>query len=286
MAADVEAEDLASPSARRPPGSSASFTPPALPRPPVSTCALTTTGPPSSSAARARLLRRRREPPVGDRNAEALEELLALVLVEDPSAARHTSAAASLAVDGCDRRRRAAEALRRGAGARRRLVRRARGRGLRPARPERRRQVDDRPRARDADARRTKARASVAGHDVAREQNAVRRAIGYVPQDSGVDQFGDRPREPDAAGARPGDGRPRRCAQRVDELLELVGIADAADRIVKGYSGGMRRRLDIALGLVHRPRVLFLDEPTTGLDPEARVAMWEEVGAARRGRSR
>jgi ABC-2 type transport system ATP-binding protein len=65
--------------------------------------------------------------------------------------------------------------------------------------------------------------------------------------------------------------------KRVDELLELVGIADAADRIVKNYSGGMRRRLDIALGLVHRPRVVFLDEPTTGLDPEARVAMWEEV---------
>jgi ABC-2 type transport system ATP-binding protein len=64
---------------------------------------------------------------------------------------------------------------------------------------------------------------------------------------------------------------------RVDQLLELVGIADAADRIVKTYSGGMRRRLDIALGLVHRPRVLFLDEPTTGLDPEARVAMWAEV---------
>ena len=64
---------------------------------------------------------------------------------------------------------------------------------------------------------------------------------------------------------------------RVDELLELVGIADAADRVVKSYSGGMKRRLDVALGLVHRPRVLFLDEPTTGLDPEARVAMWEEV---------
>jgi ABC-2 type transport system ATP-binding protein len=60
-------------------------------------------------------------------------------------------------------------------------------------------------------------------------------------------------------------------------LLELVGISEAADRIVKTYSGGMRRRLDIALGLVHRPRVLFLDEPTTGLDPEARVVMWEEV---------
>ena len=69
----------------------------------------------------------------------------------------------------------------------------------------------------------------------------------------------------------------RDLRSRVDELLELVGIADAADRIVKTYSGGMRRRLDIALGLVHRPRVLFLDEPTTGLDPEARVAMWSEV---------
>src|SRR6266567_2885250 len=66
---------------------------------------------------------------------------------------------------------------------------------------------------------------------------------------------------------------------RVDEVLELVGIADAADRVVRGYSGGMRRRLDIALGLVHRPSVLFLDEPTTGLDPEARAAMWEELDA-------
>jgi ABC-2 type transport system ATP-binding protein len=69
----------------------------------------------------------------------------------------------------------------------------------------------------------------------------------------------------------------RDLRDRSTELLELVGIADAADRIVKTYSGGMRRRLDIALGLVHRPRVLFLDEPTTGLDPEARVAMWSEV---------
>src|SRR5947199_10166877 len=70
----------------------------------------------------------------------------------------------------------------------------------------------------------------------------------------------------------------RELRARVDELLALVGLADAADRVVRGYSGGMRRRLDIALGLVHWPRVLFLDEPTTGLDPEARVALWEEVG--------
>jgi ABC-2 type transport system ATP-binding protein len=64
---------------------------------------------------------------------------------------------------------------------------------------------------------------------------------------------------------------------REQELLDRVGLSEAADRKVKGYSGGMKRRLDIALGLVHRPSVLFLDEPTTGLDPEARVAMWEEV---------
>ena len=70
----------------------------------------------------------------------------------------------------------------------------------------------------------------------------------------------------------------RALRQRTDELLELVGITDAADRVVRTYSGGMRRRLDIALGLVHRPSVLFLDEPTTGLDPEARAALWEEVG--------
>jgi ABC-2 type transport system ATP-binding protein len=65
--------------------------------------------------------------------------------------------------------------------------------------------------------------------------------------------------------------------QRVDELLETLGLTEAADRIVRGYSGGMKRRLDVGLGLVHRPRVLYLDEPTTGLDPEARAAMWEEL---------
>jgi ABC-2 type transport system ATP-binding protein len=119
--------------------------------------------------------------------------------------------------------------------------------------------------------------ATVAGHDVVRESNAVRRVIGYVPQESGVDRRATGRENLLLQGQVHGmSGRALR--ERVDELLGVVGITDAADRIVEGYSGGMRRRLDVALGLVHRPRVLFLDEPTTGLDPEARVAMWEEVG--------
>jgi ABC-2 type transport system ATP-binding protein len=127
-------------------------------------------------------------------------------------------------------------------------------------------------------------RASVAGHDVRSEPNAVRRAIGYVPQDSGVDQFGTG-RENLMLQGRVQGMSGRDLSARASELLELVGIADAADRIVKNYSGGMRRRLDIALGLMHRPRVLFLDEPTTGLDPEARVAMWDEVSRLARAES-
>jgi ABC-2 type transport system ATP-binding protein len=126
--------------------------------------------------------------------------------------------------------------------------------------------------------------AQVAGHDVRTQQAHVRRAIGYVPQDSGVDQFGTG-RENLMLQGRVQGMSGRALRERADELLELVGIADAADRIVKNYSGGMRRRLDIALGLVHRPRVLFLDEPTTGLDPEARVAMWDEVSRLARAES-
>jgi ABC-2 type transport system ATP-binding protein len=126
--------------------------------------------------------------------------------------------------------------------------------------------------------------AAVVGHDVRRGQNDVRRVIGYVPQDSGVDQFGTG-RENLMLQGRVQGMAGRDLRTRVEQLLELVGIADAADRIVKGYSGGMRRRLDIALGLVHRPRVLFLDEPTTGLDPEARVAMWDEVSRLARAES-
>jgi ABC-2 type transport system ATP-binding protein len=119
--------------------------------------------------------------------------------------------------------------------------------------------------------------ATVAGHDVVRAPGAVRRAIGYVPQESGIDRRATG-RENLTLQGRVYGMKGTDLRRRIDELLDVVGIADAADRTVDGYSGGMRRRLDIALGLVHRPRVLFLDEPTTGLDPEARVAMWEEVG--------
>jgi ABC-2 type transport system ATP-binding protein len=117
----------------------------------------------------------------------------------------------------------------------------------------------------------------VAGHDAVGDAGAVRRLIGYVPQESGVDRRATG-RENLQLQGRVYGMRRADLRRRIDELLEIVGIADAADRTVDGYSGGMRRRLDIALGLVHRPRVLFLDEPTTGLDPEARVSMWEEVG--------
>jgi ABC-2 type transport system ATP-binding protein len=119
-------------------------------------------------------------------------------------------------------------------------------------------------------------RAEVAGHDVLRSPGAVRRSIGYVPQESGVDTYGTG-RENLTLQGRVQGLRGQALRRRVDELLELVGITEAADRVVKGYSGGMKRRLDIALGLVHSPKVLFLDEPTTGLDPEARVAMWEQL---------
>ena len=119
-------------------------------------------------------------------------------------------------------------------------------------------------------------RALVAGEDVVRHPNRVRRAIGYVAQDSGVDWEATGRENLLLQGRIHGMAGPTLHA-RVDELLGLLGLTDAADRVARGYSGGMKRRLDIALGLVHRPRVLFLDEPTTGLDPEARSLMWVEV---------
>ena len=119
-------------------------------------------------------------------------------------------------------------------------------------------------------------RASVAGHDVVGEPTGVRRAIGYVPQSSGVDREATA-RENLTLQGRVQGMRGEDLRRRVDELLDILSLQDAADRVVKTYSGGMKRRLDVGLGLVHRPKVLFLDEPTTGLDPEARVAMWAEL---------
>jgi ABC-2 type transport system ATP-binding protein len=119
-------------------------------------------------------------------------------------------------------------------------------------------------------------RAEVAGRDVVREPDEVRRSIGYVPQSSGVDRDATGRENLQLQGRIQGMSG-RELEERVNELLDLLGIADAADRVVRGYSGGMKRRLDVALGLVHRPRVLFLDEPTTGLDPEARASMWAEL---------
>ena len=118
--------------------------------------------------------------------------------------------------------------------------------------------------------------ARVAGHDVVEAPREVRRAIGVVGQGSGVDeQLTGRENvvlHGRLQGMRGGD-----LEQRAEQLLTAFGLADAADRIARGYSGGMQRRLDIAMGLVHRPAVLFLDEPTTGLDPEVRAAMWQEI---------
>jgi ABC-2 type transport system ATP-binding protein len=118
--------------------------------------------------------------------------------------------------------------------------------------------------------------ATVAGHDVLRHPDRVRRAIGVVAQSSGADPVATG-RENLRLQGRLYGVKGAALTRRVDELLERFTLTDAARRPVKGYSGGMRRRLDVALGLVHRPEVLFLDEPTTGLDPEARTAMWDEI---------
>jgi ABC-2 type transport system ATP-binding protein len=118
--------------------------------------------------------------------------------------------------------------------------------------------------------------ATVAGHDVLRDAVKVRRAIGVVAQRSGVDKelTG---RENLRLQGQVYGMRGRELEKRVDELLEKLRLDDAADRLVRTYSGGMQRRLDVGIGLVHRPEVLFLDEPTTGLDPEVRAEMWNEI---------
>ena len=118
--------------------------------------------------------------------------------------------------------------------------------------------------------------ARVAGVDVAADPDEVRRRIGVALQEAGLD-----PRQTGREllvlqarlfGLSPGD-----AATRTEELLALVELEDAADRSIKGYSGGMKRRLDLASALVHEPAVLFLDEPTTGLDPASRLTVWDEV---------
>ena len=124
----------------------------------------------------------------------------------------------------------------------------------------------------------TGGRATVAGHDVVREARAVRRSIGVALQEAALDPLMTGRElirlQATLQGIPTAEGK-----RRADDLLERVDLAAAADRRVGTYSGGMQRRLDLAAALVHEPRVLFLDEPTTGLDPVSRKTIWEEVRA-------
>src|SRR5215210_4548999 len=122
----------------------------------------------------------------------------------------------------------------------------------------------------------TEGSARVAGFDVEKEGAEVRSQIGAALQEAALDPFLTGREHMKLQTALHGLPRAERVA-RADELLGRVGLSDAADRKVGGYSGGMKRRLDLALALVHRPRILFLDEPTTGLDVQSRSALWEEV---------
>src|SRR5215210_3207506 len=120
--------------------------------------------------------------------------------------------------------------------------------------------------------------ATVAGHDVVHEASNVRRAIGVALQEAALDPLMSG-RELMALQSALHAVPRSEAKQRSDALIERVGLDYAADRRVGTYSGGMRRRLDLAMALVHEPRVLFLDEPTTGLDPASRAAIWNEVRA-------
>jgi ABC-2 type transport system ATP-binding protein len=119
--------------------------------------------------------------------------------------------------------------------------------------------------------------ACVAGLDVRARAAQVRHAIGVVAQRSGADPMATG-RENLLLSGRIQGLRAGRLTRRADELLGRFGLAAAAGRLVRTYSGGMRRRLDVAMGLINQPQVLFLDEPTAGLDPESRSAMWDEIG--------
>ena len=119
----------------------------------------------------------------------------------------------------------------------------------------------------------TSGRAVVAGYDVLKEPGKVRNVIGYVAQDISVDDKG-KGRENLMLQGRLHRMDSKLLRQRVDELLELVDLTSDANRLAETYSGGMRKRLDLIAGLVHRPKVLFLDEPTLGLDPQTRARVW------------
>ena len=122
----------------------------------------------------------------------------------------------------------------------------------------------------------TSGTARVAGFDIVKEGPQVRASIGAALQEAALDPFLTGRDHLRLQAALHGLSRAER-RKRGDELLERVGLSEAGDRRVRGYSGGMKRRLDLALALVHRPSILFLDEPTTGLDPQSRNAMWSEV---------
>jgi ABC-2 type transport system ATP-binding protein len=122
----------------------------------------------------------------------------------------------------------------------------------------------------------TSGEAWVAGVDLARDPEEVRRRIGYVPQGGSTDPA-ETGRGELVLQARLYGMSARDARARAAEVLEMLELGAAADRAISTYSGGMKRRLDVGLGIVHRPRVLFLDEPTTGLDPQARARMWDEV---------
>ncbi|MGF1470558.1 MAG: ATP-binding cassette domain-containing protein [Rubrobacteraceae bacterium] len=118
--------------------------------------------------------------------------------------------------------------------------------------------------------------ARVAGYDIVKQGPDVRAAIGAALQEAALDRYLTGREHLNLQAALHGIGRKER-RKRGTELLERVGLMEAADKKVGNYSGGMKRRLDLALALVHEPRILFLDEPTTGLDPQSRSALWDEV---------
>jgi ABC-2 type transport system ATP-binding protein len=124
--------------------------------------------------------------------------------------------------------------------------------------------------------------ARVAGFDVGRDPDQVRRRIGYVAQAGGSYREATGREELVIQGRLFGMGKSE-AVRRAQEILDALDLAEAGDRTCKTYSGGMRRRLNIGIGMVHRPDVLFLDEPTTGLDPQARAHLWDEIRTLRDG---